>query len=57
MRYAHIWHAPAEGYSFAKDGAGFSTQLVFYIMAGLAGIILISLAIILLARIVRPHER
>ncbi len=57
MRYAHIWHAPAAGYSFPKGGACIGSQLFFYIIAGLAGVILISLAVILLARIVRPHER
>jgi hypothetical protein len=56
-RGAHIWHAPAAGYSFSKDGASLGSQLLFYIIAGLAGIILIALAVVLLARIVRTHER
>lgn len=56
-RGAHIWHAPAAGYSFSKDGVCLGSQLFFYIIAGLAGIILIALAVVLLARIVRANER
>ena len=56
-RGAHIWRAPAAGYSFSKDGACLASQLFFYIIAGLAGIALIALAVVLLARIVRTNER
>ena len=56
-RGAHIWHAPAAGYSFSKDGACLASQLFFYIMAGLAGIALIALAVVLLVRILRTNER
>ena len=55
-RGAHIWHAPAAGYSFSKDGASLASQLFFYIVAGLAGIALIALAVVLLARIVRTMK-
>jgi hypothetical protein len=56
-RSAHIWRAPAAGYSFSKDGACLASQLFFYILAGLAGVILIGLAVFLLVRIVRANER
>jgi hypothetical protein len=56
-RGAHIWHAPVAGYSFSKDGACLASQLFFYIMAGLAGIALIALAVVLLVRILRTNER
>jgi hypothetical protein len=56
-RSAHVWHAPAAGYSFSKDGACLASQLFFYIIAGLAGITIIALAVVLLARIVRTNER
>ena len=57
MRGAHIWRAPAADYSFSKGGASLGPQLFFYLIAGLAGIALVSLAVVLLARIVRTHER
>ena len=56
-RGAHIWHAPAAGYSFSEAGAGLASQLFFYFIAGLAGFALIVLAVVLLARIVRINER
>ncbi len=56
-RGAHIWHAPAAGYSFSKDGACLASQLFFYFIAGMAGLALIAIAVVLLARIGHTNER
>jgi hypothetical protein len=57
MKSAHIWHAPFADYGLSKDGACLASQLFWYFIAGLAGLSLIAVAVAVLARIVRSHER
>jgi hypothetical protein len=56
-RGAHIWHAPVAGYTFSQEGACLASRLFSYVIAGLAGLVLIALAVVLLARIGHTHER
>lgn len=56
-RTAHIWHAPFAGYTLGGNEASFASQLFFYFVAGLSGLVLIALGVVLLAKVARRHER
>ncbi len=54
---APTWHAPFAGYSLPNDGTCLTSRMFSYAIAGMAGLALVGLAVVLLVRIVRLHER
>ncbi len=56
-KYAELWKAPVADYSFGGPDAAMGTQAAFYIISGLLGLLLASLAVYLVSRLVVKHEK
>ncbi len=55
-KYADLWTAPVADYSFGGHDGSMTAQVVFYIVSGIIGILLVVLAIYIISRMVIKNE-
>jgi cobalt/nickel transport protein len=56
-RLADLWKAPLPDYSFGKEGASMTVQVISYIASGLIGILAVGLVIYLISKLIVKHEK
>lgn len=56
-KLADLWKAPIADYNPAGDGASLGVQILWYIVSGLIGILLVAGTVYLLGRLLRRHEK
>ncbi len=52
-----VWKAPIPDYNFGGEGASMTMQVIAYIVSGILGVVLCSLAVYALSRILKRNER
>ena len=52
-----VWKAPIPDYNFGSEGASMAMQVIAYIVSGILGVVLCSLAVYALSRILKRNER
>jgi hypothetical protein len=56
-KLSDIWKAPVPDYNVFGEGVSFGHQAISYIMSGFIGMVFAALAIYLIAKMIRKHER
>ena len=56
-KYANLYKAPAPDYSLGGENASMPVQIISYIISGIIGMLLLALAVYLIKRFLRKHEK
>ncbi|MBA4390742.1 MAG: cobalamin biosynthesis protein [Syntrophus sp. (in: bacteria)] len=56
-KYSDVWKAPLADYSFGGQGATYAQQIIYYMLSGLLGILLVGLMIYAISKLLVKHEK
>jgi cobalt/nickel transport protein len=56
-RLADLWKAPVPDYSFGREGASMTVQVLSYIVSGLIGVLAVGVVIYLISKVIVRNEK